>query len=300
MKTMKTMKQSGIKERKHHHRQQQGSCDHTATYHYHQNEEEELLTREELFELPAKKLRKKCKKLGLDTSNITEKEVLVLMIHEYYRSYSSTTYQHQNNVTNHTMRSANSSSASSALTTTRTNLGVQSSSSSKLLATTIKSNNITLRNDENEQMIEVLFEILPYYGQGDVSIDNIVKDTIQRLPFYCLESRDKLTGNTLLMLSCQIGAVDLVTMLVAKGADVNIQNGNGETCLHFACYNDSYSPDIAKVSTSSRLCRSVIVVILIMNFIKACLLPDQLLLLFSYIIHTNVDSSQQWSKSRNA
>ena len=196
----------------------------------------ESLTREELFELPARKLRKKCKKLGLETSNVAEKEDLVLLIHEYYRYKPSRKQSYQSDFDGGAGTGVVKGTISP--NTTPTNFGMPSKS------------NLILPNDENEQMIEVLFEILPYYGQGDLSIDNIVKDTIQRLPFYCLESRDKLAGNTILMLSCQIGAIDLVAMLLSKGADVNVQNGNGETCLHFVCYNDSFSPDIAKVSNT--------------------------------------------------
>ena len=88
--------------------------------------------------------------------------------------------------------------------------------------------------------IEILFEIIPYYGQGDPSIDSIIKDTIQRLPIYCLERREQEAGNTLMMISCQTGAIDLISMLLSKGSDFNAQNRYGETGLHFVCYNDSY------------------------------------------------------------
>ncbi len=202
----------------------------------------ELLTREELFELPARALRKKCKKLGLDTANIAEKKDLVLLIHEYYRKLSidssSTRSTARGNRQQADMVSTTLSSSSSPNNHHATH------------TTKITSNAVVLPNDENEQMIEVLFEILPYYAQGDSSIDCIVKDTIQRLPYYCIERRDPLAGNTLLIISCQIGATELVEMLLTKGANVNVQNANGETCLHFVCYNDSYSQDIAKVSSS--------------------------------------------------
>ena len=43
----------------------------------------DLLTREELFELPARELRRKCKKLGLDTSKIFEKKALVNVLLDF-------------------------------------------------------------------------------------------------------------------------------------------------------------------------------------------------------------------------
>lgn len=203
-----------------------------------QGQDIELLTREELYELPARELRKKCRLLGLDASRVVEKEGLVLLIHEFYRrqsaerNFQSDTFSH---ISTSPMRRHHG-----GLHTTTGAVGK--------MQTHNMMSNLPMFNDENEQMIEILFEIMPYYGQGDPSIDPIVKDTIQRLPIYCLESRDKVAGNTLIMLASQVGALDLVLTLLSKGSDINAQNWNGETCLHFACYSDSYSPDIAKVS----------------------------------------------------
>ena len=47
--------------------------------------------------------------------------------------------------------------------------------------------------DETQQMIEVLFEVLPFYGQGDHSIDSIVTETLQRLPSNYLDTTDSTT-----------------------------------------------------------------------------------------------------------
>lgn len=213
------------------------------------NHHNELLTREELFELPARDLRKKCRFLGLDASRIVEKEGLVLLIHDFYRGQSDERKTHHHDpLYGGTITSSpplrNTSHAigtPSNNTNTPNNLNIQMSPNPL-------SSNFPLLNDENEQMVEILFEIIPYYGQGDPSIDSIIKDTIQRLPIYCLERREQAAGNTLMMISCQAGAVDLVSMLLSKGSDFNAQNRYGETGLHFVCYNDSYSPEIAQVS----------------------------------------------------
>lgn len=205
-----------------------------------------LLTREELFELPARELRKKCQMLGLDASRVVEKEDLVLLIHEFYKQQSNNGQLVAMQGFRHHHGDRHSD----------TNTGMhyhspQPSTMNKYQLQTftspINSTNLPLLNDENEQMVEILFEIIPYYGQGDLSIDSIVKDTIQRLPLYCLESKDVSAGNSLMMLACQVGAIDLVSMLLSRGSDPNSQNRFGESCLHFVCYNDSYFPDIAKV-----------------------------------------------------
>jgi len=194
-----------------------------------------MLTREELFELPARELRNKCRILGLDASKVAEKEGLVLLIHEFYRRQSNEKKFHLDPSLIGDTRMSNSL----ALRTDEpNNVNIQSPPTAS---------KFSMLNDENEQMIEILFEIIPYYGQGDLSIDSIVKDTIQRLPFYCLESRDKVSGNTLIMIASHVGSIDLVMMLIRRGSDINAQNHNGETSLHFVCYSDSYSPDIAKV-----------------------------------------------------
>ncbi|GAG18916.1 unnamed protein product, partial [marine sediment metagenome] len=100
---------------------------------------------------------------------------------------------------------------------------------------------------ESEQMVEILQEIIPYFNQGDVNIDEIVKDTIERLPLDNLENRDK-DGNSLLLICSHFsGACELIPLLISKGSDPNAQNTFGETCLHFTSYTDTYSPETAKV-----------------------------------------------------
>ena len=102
-------------------------------------------------------------------------------------------------------------------------------------------------NDEIEQMMTVLREILPFYGEGDIASDNTVTETIQRLPSYALDRRDNY-GNTMLLLACQYGAYGLVNIMIAKGCDINAQNYVGVCCLHHACYTDSISPHTIQVS----------------------------------------------------
>jgi len=54
-----------------------------------------------------------------------------------------------------------------------------------------------------------------------------------------------MEGNTLLMLACQAGAYDLLPVLLSKGCNVNTINAVGASCLHFACFTDTFSPDAA-------------------------------------------------------
>ncbi len=220
--------------------------------HEHGGEESsEFLTREELFDIPARELRSKCRALGLDTSQIIEKEGLVMVLYEYYRRQSHEKYHATATNNNHNHNHNTTPWKNNAKTgPTQVRFSPEGRTANVSGLGMMTNANANANADENEQMVEILFEIIPYYGQGDHSIDSIVKDTIERLPFYCLESRDQLGGNTLLMVACQVCAIDLVSMLLSKGGDLNAQNRNGECCLHFVCYNDSYSPDIAEVGFS--------------------------------------------------
>ena len=249
-------------------KKQMQQVSHEKGMHVSHNHHHELLTREELFELPARDLRNKCRILGLDASRVVEKEGLVLLIHDFYRRQSNGTKIHHPDpmfgkvITNSPPlgNTLHVTSTPNNNTNTPNNLHVQMSPNPL-------SSNFPLLNDENEQMVEILFEIIPYYGQGDPSIDSIIKDTIQRLPIYCLERREQLAGNTLMMISCQAGAIDLVSMLLSKGSDFNAQNRHGETSLHFVCYNDSYSPDIAQVSIATFMVQKILK---LLHFLSAC------------------------------
>ena len=48
-----------------------------------------------------------------------------------------------------------------------------------------------------------------------------------------VEERDK-RGDTLLSVACQVGQVEIVSMLLNKGADANSVNSTGNTPLHYA------------------------------------------------------------------
>lgn len=187
------------------------------------SESDEALTKEELFELPAKQLRLQCRRLGLDSSHAVEKEELVHVLHCYYKKKASRG-------------------------------GVQvdggeggSTEYSYTISPSIpnnKSNPPTSFNDHS--LVSTVQEIIPYFGQGDVNIDEIVVDTIERMFPAALEARDQ-NGNTLLLLACQCNAQDLVPILLAKGSDPNATNNFGETALHFSVYTDSYSPETVKI-----------------------------------------------------
>ena len=185
------------------------------------SESDEALTREELFELPAKQLRLQCRRLGLDSSHAVEKEELVHVLHCYYKKKASRGGIQVD--------------------------GGEGGSTAYTISPRIpnnKSNPPTSFNDPS--LVSTVQEIIPYFGQGDANIDEIVVDTIERMFPAALEARDQ-NGNTLLLLACQCNAQDLVPILLAKGSDPNAANNFGETALHFSVYTDSYSPETVKV-----------------------------------------------------
>lgn len=99
-------------------------------------------------------------------------------------------------------------------------------------------------DEDSDRMIDLLMRIIPFYGQGDKGSDNVVIDTIHRLPPQALETRDD-DGNTLLMITCQAGAFGLLPILLSKGCDVNARNNVGASCLHYACFAETFSPNAA-------------------------------------------------------
>jgi len=94
--------------------------------------------------------------------------------------------------------------------------------------------------------LEILFQYIAYYGQGDSANDSIVRGTLAGLPMEEIDSKDAY-GNTLLLLACQYGCEDLIRIMLKKGANPNATNGSGACCLHFACYKESASKSVAKV-----------------------------------------------------
>jgi hypothetical protein len=94
---------------------------------------------------------------------------------------------------------------------------------------------------------DILFQFIPFYGQGDASTDSIVRATLTGLSVEEIDSRDEETGNTLLLLACQCRCEDLARIMINKGADCNAINTSGACCLHFSCYRDSASKTIAKL-----------------------------------------------------
>ena len=103
----------------------------------------------------------------------------------------------------------------------------------------------TSKQNDNEAM-EILFQFIPYYGQGDGSNDSIVRSTLMGLSIEDIDYRDEY-GNTLLLLACQYSCEDLVRIMLNKGADPNATNASGACSLHFTCYADSASKPIAKI-----------------------------------------------------
>jgi hypothetical protein len=100
--------------------------------------------------------------------------------------------------------------------------------------------------EEEVDAVELLFQFIPYYGQGDASNDSIVRSTLSSLSVEDIDKVDAY-GNTLLLLACQYRCEPLVRIILNKGADPNALNSAGASCLHFACYKESMSKNIAKL-----------------------------------------------------
>jgi len=171
----------------------------------------EYLTHDELSKLRTKELKRKCHDARINTRNCSKKRDYVNLIYSYYHASESEDY-----------------------------IENKSSKVSRRRSTIIN-------NDEVEQMVVVLQELLPFYGEGDITSDTVVRETIEKLPSYALDMRDK-AGNTILLLACQYKAQELVHIMIVKGCDVNAQNHIGACSLHYACYTDSLSIETAKVS----------------------------------------------------
>lgn len=205
--------------------------------------EAEVLTREELFDLPARDLRKKCKALRINTSNVFEKKDLVSLLHNHYRTNNRQQQQSRKDEVSNVAFATHGNYLGDTMTTLPGSNGNNTIASNRI---GVVNSNVAPTDDESEQMVEILQEIIPYFNQGDANIDEIVKDTIERLPPDNLENRDK-EGNSLLLICCQSGAYELVPLLLSKGSDPNAINNYGETGLHFTSYSDTYSPETAKI-----------------------------------------------------
>jgi hypothetical protein len=116
---------------------------------------------------------------------------------------------------------------------------------SKFSASNYKEMEETTYCDDDSPM-QVLLEFIPYYGKDDPANDALVRSALSSLSIADIDGRD-VEGNTLLLLACQFGCEDLVRMMLLKGADPNAQNAHGVGCLHFACYRESASVNIAKL-----------------------------------------------------
>lgn len=100
--------------------------------------------------------------------------------------------------------------------------------------------------EEEVDAVDLLFQYIPYYGQGDSSNDSIVRSTLSSLSVEDIDRVDAY-GNTLLLVACQYRCEPLVRIMLNKGADPNAVNTSGASCLHFACYKESMSKNIAKL-----------------------------------------------------
>jgi len=101
-------------------------------------------------------------------------------------------------------------------------------------------------DEEDASPLDILFQFIPYYGQGDPTNDATVRAYLTSLSLGEIDTKDEY-GNTLLLLACQYGCDDLVRIMLNKGGDPNAVNSSGASGLHFACYRESMSKSIAKM-----------------------------------------------------
>jgi hypothetical protein len=99
---------------------------------------------------------------------------------------------------------------------------------------------------DDDNPLDILFQFIPYYGQGDPGNDTIVRSTLSALGIEDIDKKDAF-GNTLLLLACQYRCEDLARIILNKGADPNAVNQAGACCLHFTCYKESASKSLAKI-----------------------------------------------------
>lgn len=109
----------------------------------------------------------------------------------------------------------------------------------------IKSNTI-VSEANNEDPIDILFQFIPYYAQGNTINDGIVRSSLSSLSVEDIDRKD-VDGNTLLLVACQYRCADLVRIMLNKGADPNLVNKCGACGLHFACYKETLSKSIVKI-----------------------------------------------------
>ena len=100
--------------------------------------------------------------------------------------------------------------------------------------------------EEDVSDLDILFQFIPYYGQGDPTNDATVRAYLSALSIGDIDCKDEY-GNTLLLLACQYGLGDLVRIMLNKGGDPNAVNSSGASGLHFSCYRESMSAAISKM-----------------------------------------------------
>jgi len=114
------------------------------------------------------------------------------------------------------------------------------------MAATDRSGLDTVEDEEEVDAIDILFQFIPYYGQGDTTTDSMVRSTLSALTVDDIDQKDSY-GNSLLLLACQNSLEDLVRIMISKGADPNAADSTGATCLHFPCYKETKNKNIAKL-----------------------------------------------------
>ena len=193
---------------------------------FHTSQDVHRYSREQLFALTPKKLRELGLTLGLDP-RLSQKADLVEAINNHLQPHPHTGhgYRGQEDTFHET---------------------------SRRLEKRIPEERISIESeapDDYNQMILLLREIIPFYGQGDVKTDSIVRQTIAKLPKMYLDMQDSRFGNTILLLCIQHGIFDLVSLLLQKGCDPNIPNYDGSIGLHFLCHPESImSLEVAQVN----------------------------------------------------
>ncbi|KAH8087676.1 hypothetical protein JL720_6996 [Aureococcus anophagefferens] len=99
------------------------------------------------------------------------------------------------------------------------------------------------------ETMAVLFELLPFYNQGNRGTDGVVRRAIGTMtPEDCRTVDGE--GSTALIVCAQYGHDDLADLLLRRGAEVNAVSAAGVTALAYACGSEAFSEPMIRLLLS--------------------------------------------------
>lgn len=118
----------------------------------------------------------------------------------------------------------------------------------------------TQSQQDIDQMISCLQEIIPFYSDSSNSnssneINQVIHDTIQKLPLYAFDKILDVYGNTLLLIIMQYpkATYDLLPLLLSKGVNANVRNYTGVCALHYVSYYDTNTEDTTAFNQTQQI-----------------------------------------------